>query len=144
MGYYSTIGGAQGGVDGVKNGGYGFCTALEKDPWWEVDLLGVYNIDEIILFNRADGGQDRADTLAILLSTDQQEWRRLPEWRGGRFGGIDGRAARIRPKQAIARYVRLQLNETNYLHLDEVEVYGTPVNDQPDLEILPDDAAFRF
>jgi hypothetical protein len=129
MGYYSTIGGAQGGVDGVKNGGYGFCTALEKDPWWEVDLLGVYNIDEIILFNRADGGQ---------------EWRRLPEWRGGRFGGIDGRAARIRPKQAIARYVRLQLNETNYLHLDEVEVYGTPVNDQPDLEILPDDAAFRF
>jgi len=29
---------AAGGVDGVKNGSWGFHTDNENDPWWQVDL----------------------------------------------------------------------------------------------------------
>ena len=37
----------------------------------------------------------------------------------GEFGDVI-----VALKGARARYVRLQLGEKNYLHLDEVEVYG--------------------
>ena len=38
------------------------------------------------------------------------------------------------PNQKVARYLRLQLRENEYFHLDEVEIYGTPV--KPDTSEL--------
>jgi hypothetical protein len=40
------------------------------------------------------------------------------------FGGADGKDLDIKLNNEIARFVRVQLRETNWLHLDEVEVYG--------------------
>jgi hypothetical protein len=121
---WSTLAGASGGVDGVKNGKYGFCTRYEEDPWWQVDLLGRHEIEEIVIYNRLDSDSDRADSLRILVSFNGVHWRELPEWTGGRFGGIDGNPARVRPANTEAEFIRLQLKGWTILHLDEVEVYG--------------------
>jgi len=42
----------------------------------------------------------------------------------GTVFGADGSPLRVSVKGLSARFVRLQLAETNYFHLDEVQVYG--------------------
>lgn len=138
---FSTINDAQGGVDGIKDGGFGFCTNVEENPWWEVDLEGVYAVDAIVMYNWMTG-PGRADTLFILVSEDRIAWRELDEWKGGRFGGVDGRPAVVRPKSTLARYVRLQLRAHTNLHLDEVEVYGRLVREVEHDQPLPDSFTF--
>src|SRR5512138_145651 len=46
---------AAGACDGLKNGRWGFHTALEENPWWQVDLGRALRIDRLSLFNRCDG-----------------------------------------------------------------------------------------
>jgi hypothetical protein len=108
------------GVDGNK--GTGFHTALEDYPWWEVDLGALYSLTEIRLYNRQDCCRERARTLKVLLSNDDRTWRMYYSHDGSVFGD-DGRPL-ILPVNSQSRYVRIQLNERNYLHLAEVEIYG--------------------
>jgi hypothetical protein len=114
---------AQGGVDGVKNGGFGFHTDIQDGAWWEVDLNETCALDELRVFNRI-GYEDRAKTLSVMLSKDDKDWERVYTHQGPSFGGVDGKPLVVDLKGARARYVRLRLGEKNYLHLDEIEVYG--------------------
>ncbi len=110
-----------GGNDGVKNGGFGFHTETEANPWWEVDLGQVTRLAEIRVYNRA-GYEDRARTMRVLLN-DGVNWR-VAHDQGGRTFGANGQPLRVPLNGAAARWVRLQLQETTYLHLDEVEIYS--------------------
>ena len=110
-----------GGNDGVKNGGFGFHTETEANPWWEVDLGQVTRLAEIRVYNRA-GYEDRARTMRILLN-DGVNWR-VAHDQGGQPFGANGQPLRVPLNGAAARWVRLQLQETTYLHLDEVEIYS--------------------
>jgi hypothetical protein len=121
-GHYPTPLGA---VNGVKTGKYGFHTRLEKDPWWQLDFGERRVFDHIVLYNRLDGPcKPRARTLRVMISYDEETWTQLYSHDGTPFGGIDGFPLHIRCAGAEARFIRLQLNETNYLHLDQVEIYG--------------------
>ncbi|NTV95287.1 MAG: discoidin domain-containing protein, partial [Thiobacillus sp.] len=115
---------AQGAVDGVINGGYGFHTGNQANPWWQVDLGGSARIDEVRIYNRQDCCGERARTLQVMLSDDGRQWRTAFRHGGTTFGGKDGNPLKVALAGAPARYVRLQLNEANWFHLDEVEVYG--------------------
>jgi FkbM family methyltransferase len=114
---------AQGGNNGLLTGGFGFHTGMELNPWWQVDLGREQPIREIRIFNRLDTCSDRACSLRVLLSTDEVHWHLVHDQGGKSFGGIDGCPLQVFPQQASARFVRLQLNETEYLHLDEIEIY---------------------
>lgn len=114
---------AQGAVDGVKDGSYGFHTDNEKNPWWQVDLGAAKPITEVRVFNRLDYNPERARTLQVFVSNDGENWTRLFANNGTIFGGADDHPLRIMLKGSTARFVRLQLAETTYFHLDEVEVY---------------------
>ena len=46
---------ARGGCDGVKTGQWGFHTANEPQPWWQVDLGQPTAIERVVLYNRCDG-----------------------------------------------------------------------------------------
>ena len=94
-----------------------------KNPWWQVDLGEVKNLTEIRIFNRLDYCADRARTIQVLLSNDGSNWTRVFANDGSIFGGNDGNPLSVSLKGKSARYVRLQLTETNYFHLDEVEIY---------------------
>jgi hypothetical protein len=112
-----------GGVDGKKDGGYGFHTQSEPNPWWQVDLGSAKPLKEIRIFNRLDCCSDRARTIQVLLSSDGSNWTRVFANSGSVFGGTDGKPLIVAVSGRSARFVRLQLAETNYLHLDEIEIY---------------------
>jgi len=119
---------AHGACNSNKTGGFGFCTFKENQPWWQIDLQGTHQLSEIKIYNRMDCCQERASTLNILLSQDALNWELCySNSKENLFGGIDGKPLTVNVQHQVARFVRLQLRENEYLHLDEVEIYGIPV-----------------
>jgi SAM-dependent methyltransferase len=122
--YSSKENNASGGVNGVKNGKFGFHTNIEEQPWWEVDLQDYFYIKDVKIYNRLDACYERANTLTVLISVDAVDWEQVYTYKESQpFGGVSGSPLIVEINQ-IARYIKLQLQEKNYLHLDEVEVYG--------------------
>ncbi len=116
---------AAGGVDGVKNGKWGFHTQNEPDPWWQVDLGEPRRLERIVLYNRCDNCGARNKRIIVLASDDAATWRRLHQHDGTMFyGHTDGKPLVASLGGARARYVRLTLSGTSYFHLDEVEIYA--------------------
>jgi len=116
---------AAGGVDGVKNGRWGFHTLAEKDPWWQVDLGQVLPIDRVAIYNRCDATASRNSRIKILLSVDGRQFQQVYQHNGQTFyGHSDGKPLVASLAGAKGRWVRLQLAGTFYFHLDEVEVYA--------------------
>jgi len=115
---------APGASDGVRNGKYGFHTARQNNPWWQVDLLQSVPLEEVLIFNRCDGSQQRALHLKVLLSDDGKSWTEVYQHDGALFlGHSDNRPLSVRLKGAKGRFLRIQLPGDTYLHLDEVEIY---------------------
>jgi hypothetical protein len=115
---------APGGCDGVKNGKWGFHTALEDNPWWQVDLGAAVPLDRLVIYNRCDHCAGRAARLAVLASQDGKDFRPAYRHDGTTFWGqTDGKPLVVKLGSTNARFVRLQLPDRNCLHLDEVEVY---------------------
>ncbi len=116
---------AAGGVDGVKNGKWGFHTADEANPWWQVDLGQPTSLDRVVLFNRCDSMAERAAHLRVLLSDDGKDFHQAAENDGQTFMGFtDQQPLVLKLAGAQARYVRLTLPGKSYFHLDEVEIYA--------------------
>ncbi len=115
-------------TSGEIGASYAFHTDLETDPWWQVDLLRRHAIAEVRIYNRMDHSQHvgRAANLQIWLSDDGEAWRHaLRKDDGIAFGGIDGRPLRWRPRTPeAARFVRISLIGRQYLHLNQVQVFG--------------------
>jgi hypothetical protein len=105
------------GVDGRKDNF--FHTGIENNPWWQVDLQGNYAINYIMLYNRTDCCGERERTVRVMLSQDGNNWQTIYS-----NNGSDFRELRVDARGRRARYVRVQLAEQNYFHLQEVEVYG--------------------
>ncbi|MGD0093686.1 MAG: discoidin domain-containing protein [Planctomycetota bacterium] len=115
---------AAGGVDGVKDGKWGFHTENEEKPWWQVDLGASTPLDHVFLYNRCDDCGGRNAHILVLLSDDGKTFQQAYQNPGIVFYGFTDKKPLSAPlKGAAARYVRLQLPDKNYLHLDEVEVY---------------------
>ena len=114
-----------GAVNGAKDGRYGFHTEREIDPWWMLDLGAPRQVSRVVVFNRLDPVcVERARTLSILLSPDGEEWDLAYTHNGSTFGGVDGRPLVVPLDRSGVRFVRLRLNDYEYLHLDEVEIYN--------------------
>lgn len=120
----STQSDAAGGVDGVKNGRWGFHTAQDKSPWWQVDLGKEAALDRVLVYNSCHEPM-RAVRLKVLVSSDGKAWREVYSHDGSVFRGQpDNKPLTVPLKGATARFVRIQLPGPQWLHLDEVEVYG--------------------
>ena len=88
---------AEGGCDGVISGTWGFHTACEPMPWWQVDLGGSVAVGRLRIYNRCDGGMEaRAARLRILFSEDGVAFRQVYEHDGTPFlGKTDNRPLEI-------------------------------------------------
>ncbi len=98
-------------------------THYEQGAWWQVDLGGEKNIKQIIIYNRTDCCVNRLSNYQVSISnkadfsthTYQQDFHVAPN-----------------PKKIIqldasgkqGRYVRIQLLDSDYLSLAEVQVMG--------------------
>ncbi len=117
---------AAGGCDGVKNGQWGFHTADEERPWWQVDLGASMSLDKVLLYNRCDGMAGRNSRIMVMLSDDGKNFRQAYQHDGTVFmGHSDQKPLAVNMNGAAARYVRLQLPGKSYFHLDEVEVFAS-------------------
>jgi alpha-L-fucosidase len=103
-----------------------FSTRLEANPFIEIDLKSPVRIQRIRIDNRANADdwvgslQERARTLTVWHSEDKTDWK--PLWKANKVNMFwDIVPAGERP---IARYLKIGLQESNYLHLKRVLVFG--------------------
>ena len=114
------------GIDGSTEGKYSFSTNHQKNPWWQIDLGVVSTVDTINIFNRTDCCMEFAKNLVISVSNDGVQWQRVYIHDGTIFGGtrsLEPLLVKFSPVRK-ARHVRISLDDTNYLHLDEIIIKG--------------------
>lgn len=135
-------------IDGdVRGLGEDFCTHTQREvfPWWEVDLGRQCTIDRIEVYNRIDSPKDQhrspaeyADRLfpCWILASD------VPFEPGVGPQSLDTalRTCQFRKRFAtssrkvvwgmtmhrvVARYIRVQVEKADFMHLAQVKVIGT-------------------
>jgi len=121
---------AAGAVNGLVTGSFSFHTGCDDPSWWLVDLEGPHAIDAIWVFNRMDL-PGRARNLKISISPDGRDWTRILDREAEKnFGGAYGEPLMVTlADRPVARFVRLELAGRQFLHLDQVKVFGVA---QPD------------
>ncbi|MFC6388350.1 hypothetical protein ACFQDP_03105, partial [Methylorubrum zatmanii] len=66
----------------------------------------------------------RSRKLRLFGSIDDNDWMELYTRAEDRpFGGVDGYPLTIDLKNSHIRYIKIDLDDENYLHLDKIEVY---------------------
>ena len=114
---------AGGAVDGIVDGKWGFHTAHENEPWWQVDLGTPTALERVVLYNRCDSCGERNRRIKVLLALEDARFSQVYQHDGTMFRGkTDGKPLVVKLDGQPARYVRLQLPGTSYFHLDEVQV----------------------
>jgi hypothetical protein len=109
----------QGGLtDGSTSTAYGVHTAIEANPWVRVDLLDVYPIEKIKIYNRTDGYFDDGLPLTLELSENGVDYASVDR-RAGTFSSPWVYAANGRK----ARYIQINGAPGKYVALGELEVY---------------------
>lgn len=121
---WSTPDGAQAAVAGDFSRDFTIHTDKTADlPWWSLDLGAWYPVEAVVVRNRKDPRYwGLAKSLRIEASEDGETWTLLH--RGfAYFGAEDSNALTIPlAGQLPMRFLRISLEEKEYLHLNRVEV----------------------
>jgi hypothetical protein len=99
-----------------------FHTALEPKPWFVLDLGAVERVSEIRLYNRWGQPSERAQTMRVWLGESEVEYRLV-------FDAVDadwhpGLPLYLRFDNARFRYLKVDLDEEQVLHLDGIEIFA--------------------
>lgn len=125
-------------IDGVTDGDLAntsvFSSEHQNQPWWQVDLGDIRNIDQIALHRRTDCCADRLSGVHVLVSdsplpedlSDAMATPDIHEYYVASFSGIEKRLS-IAER---GRYIRVQLAGTEQLELAEVEVLDSGGDEQ--------------
>jgi RHS repeat-associated protein len=120
-------------------------TSYETQPWWQVDLAQTTALSQVTVWNRTDCCSDRTENFYVLASTTDMTDQTLTQLLADSsvtavlvptFGGSP--SVTVQLNNAEARYVRVQLAGSNWLHLAEVQVFGsqgTPSNTPPTISL---------
>jgi len=102
---------------------WAICTKLEEAPWLIIDLQEQRTVAEVDIVNRFPDCRDFARTLTMWVSDDKKTWKEI--WTAPR---IEDRWVVTLSKAVQARYIKLGLQEEQYLDLKHVFVYETASN----------------
>ena len=112
---------AAGGNDGVMQpNGWGFHTGQDQSPWWQVDLQAEEPLDHVIIY--APHMPERLNGFQVKLSPDGQVWH---------VAFTQEKDTTGTPQLTVplggerARFVRIEVPASTWMHLAEVEVFGT-------------------
>lgn len=100
-------------------------TLSEPQPWWQVDLLDMFEIDRIVLWNRTDACSYRLSNFNVSV-LDQNN---TVVWANDFFtsGGWPNPSLAIDlPDNISGQIVKVRLNGSEYLSLAEVQVFPVP------------------
>ncbi len=104
----------------LVNGDYakmGFHTQNGPNQFVVIDLGSVKKFDKVIVYNRTECCKERAVPLRLEVSDDNVHYNKLAD----RTSIFDVWTAKM--LRARGRYVRLRLLESNFFHLNEVEIF---------------------
>ncbi len=122
--------------DGNTNGDFtaGSVTHTLNDvnAWWQVDLGAAHNISSINVYNRTEANSARLTNYNVFVSDTPFTSTNLGTTlaQSGVSNYPNSGTAGSPSSSAVGRtgrYVRLQLNGTNYLSIAELQVVGNPV-----------------
>ncbi|XP_062320749.1 fucolectin-4-like [Osmerus eperlanus] len=126
---YDNLGGASNAIDRKRDPRYhsGSCshTKAETNPWWRLDLLGIYNVSSVSITNRGDCCHTRITGAEIRIGNHLDGVKSLlcaviPEMK-------EGEVREFACGEMEGRYVTVVLpGKEKYLSLCEVEVHGGP------------------
>jgi hypothetical protein len=126
--------GAAAAVDGNTDGNFGdgsvTATNLDPNPWWQVDLGNSTAVSSIVIWNRTDCCSSRLNDYWVFISDTPFLASDTPTTLQNRAGTFASHQTTAPSPSAIiaavaqGRYVRVQLTNSNYLSLAEVQVYG--------------------
>lgn len=128
-------------VDGQLNGDY-FAgasvthTDLAANNWWQVDLGSVQSLSAIRLWNRTDCCASRLSNFEVLVSANDMTGQSLaslladPTVWHARVAGEAGLQTTLRARTS-GRFVRVQLEGSDFLSLAEVQVFAAGANRAP-------------
>jgi SAM-dependent methyltransferase len=105
---------------------YAFHTAIEFNPWWQVDLRDEYVVERLIIHNRK-ACADRFRNFSLLKSADGRHWDLMYQKADDLVvGGPDNLPLEVRLSAdgQLTRFVRVRLDDENCLHLRAVQVFG--------------------
>jgi hypothetical protein len=114
-------------IDGVLNGRC-FRTEVERNPWWSVNLLGIYRIYSLSIMNRQDCCGDQLTPLRVETSVDGKDWSLCADiFDSIPTGGLyqlwcNGE------KTTFLRITSLSENKTE-LSFCEINIYGVPITE---------------
>jgi YVTN family beta-propeller protein len=117
-----------GNVNGVFNQNSVTHTNSTANAWWQVDLGASYLLSAITLYNRTNCCANRLSDFHVFVSTTDLTGRSLaqiladPAVTKYRITGTAPAQQAINATDVVGRYVRVQLNGTNFLSLAEVIV----------------------
>ena len=94
-----------------------FHTNEEPNPWFEYDLGTPLQFSGMTIRNRTDGSGDRALPLVVEVSSDHANYREIAR-RTEPF-----RVWRPQFAPQRARFVRLRVPRTTFLHLEKIQVH---------------------
>jgi cytochrome c peroxidase len=130
-----------GNTDGVLANQSVSHTALQAQPYWQVDLGASAQLSSVRIWNRTDCCMDRLGNFHVFLSNQPITGTTVAQARAQagvidlHYPGIAGASVSI-PAATAARYVRVQLEGTSYFHVAEVEVLGKVIsNSAPSVTI---------
>lgn len=114
-----------GDINGRSDAGSISHTEADNQTFWEVDLGKNYLVEQVKLFNRTDCCQDRLNNFNIWVTSKIKEDMHTLV---GPFAENEKKfdvPSKSFTNKKIGRYVRVELNDRNYLNLAEVQVFGT-------------------
>ncbi len=125
------------GVDGNTNGAFAggsvTHTLFNAQAWWQVDLGAQADVSSIRVHNRTEAANRLAD-FHIFISDAPFGNRSLAQLLADpsidkhyHTGTLSGSSLEVALTSVTGRYVRVQLQGTQYLHLAEVEVMGNEI-----------------
>ena len=125
---------ASSAVDGNTDGNFfdGSVTATLNDPspWWQVDLGASVSISSVVVWNRTDCCGSRLNDYWVFVSDTPFSPTDTPATLSNR-AGTTARHQTTAPNPsstinmaAQGRYVRIQLSNSDFLSLAEVQVFG--------------------
>ena len=99
-----------------------FHTELDHVPWFVIDIGAVERISEVRIYNRWDQLGERAQKMRIWLSKTGVDYHLV-------FDAVEahwhpGMPLFLRFKNAVFRYLKVDLDEEQYLHLDGIEIFA--------------------
>ena len=113
-------------VNGVINGLAKFHTDIEENPWWQVDLGGLYRIEDIVIYNIIAPPRQRCRNIRMEYSGDGKNFRfGFEKMDDCPVGNLATGPYHVRTS-LTARFIRLTLIGRDFFHLDQVEIYGEP------------------